>query len=112
MAYDSVADSQSDGRIEEAKQFLRLCNDSDSNNRAEALDDVRFAAGDQWPVDVQNSRVLEARPCLTINKVDAYIRQICNQQRQQRPAALTCDIAQSHTCPLYRHEWPVDSSEL
>jgi hypothetical protein len=85
MAYDRVADSQSDGRIEEAKDFLRLCNDSDSNNRAEALDDVRFAAGDQWPVDVQNSRVLEARPCLTINKVDAYIRQICNQQRQQRP---------------------------
>ena len=85
MAYDSVADSQSDGRIQEAKDFLRLCNDSDSNNRAEALDDVRFAAGDQWPVDVQNSRVLEARPCLTINKVDAYIRQICNQQRQQRP---------------------------
>ena len=85
MAYDSVADSQSDGRIGEAKDFLRLCNDSDSNNRAEALDDVRFAAGDQWPVEVQNSRVLEARPCLTINKVDAYIRQICNQQRQQRP---------------------------
>ena len=85
MAYDSVADSQSDGRIEEAKQFLRLCNDSDSNNRAEALDDVRFAAGDQWPVDVQNSRVLEARPCLTINKLDAYVRQVCNQQRQQRP---------------------------
>jgi len=85
MAYDRVADSQSDGRIEEAKDFLRLCNDSDSNNRAEALDDVRFAAGDQWPVDVQNSRVLEARPCLTINKLDAYIRQICNQQRQQRP---------------------------
>ena len=85
MAYDKVADSQSDGRIAEAKDFLRLCNDSDSNNRAEALDDVRFAAGDQWPVDVQNSRVLEARPCLTINKVDAYIRQICNQQRQQRP---------------------------
>jgi len=85
MAYDRVADSQSDGRIEEAKDFLRLCNDSDSNNRAEALDDVKFAAGDQWPVDVQNSRVLEARPCLTINKVDAYIRQICNQQRQQRP---------------------------
>jgi hypothetical protein len=34
---------------------------------------------------VQNSRVLESRPCLTINKVDAYVRQICNQIRQQRP---------------------------
>jgi len=83
--YDSINDMEYDSRIDEAKQFLRLCGDVDSNNRAEALDDVRFAAGDQWPVDVQNSRVLEARPCLTINKIDAYIRQICNQQRQQRP---------------------------
>ena len=83
--YDSINDMENDSRISEAKEFLRLCGDVDSNNRAEALDDVRFAAGDQWPVDVQNSRVLEARPCLTINKVDAYIRQICNQQRQQRP---------------------------
>ena len=74
-----------DPRIEEAKQFLRFCGEADSNNRAEALDDVRFCAGDQWPVETQNSRLLESRPCLTINKVDAYVRQICNQQRQQRP---------------------------
>jgi len=78
-------DSNEDNRINDAKKFLNLCNDVDSNNRAEALDDVRFCAGDQWPVDVQNSRVLESRPCLTINKVDAYVRQICNQIRQQRP---------------------------
>ena len=74
-----------DPRIEEAKQFLRFCGEADANNRAEALDDVRFCAGDQWPVETQNSRLLESRPCLTINKVDAYVRQICNQQRQQRP---------------------------
>lgn len=60
-----------DPRIEEAKQFLRFCGEADSNNRAEALDDVRFCAGDQWPVETQNSRLLESRPCLTINKVDA-----------------------------------------
>ena len=74
-----------DSVIDEAKQFLRLAADSDSNNRAEALEDLKFAAGDQWPVEIQNSRTLEARPCLTINKLDAYIRQITNQQRQQRP---------------------------
>ena len=87
MAYDSVSEAQSDGdsRIEEAKQFLRLCSDSDSNNRSEALEDLKFAAGDQWPVEIQNSRVLEARPCLTINKLDPYVRQITNQIRQQRP---------------------------
>ena len=78
-------ETDQDSRIQQAMEFLRQVNDVDSNNRAEALDDVRFAAGDQWPVEVQNSRVLEARPCLTINKVDAYCRQIVNQIREQRP---------------------------
>ena len=76
---------ENDKRIDDAKQFLKFANDADSNNRSEALEDLKFAAGDQWPVEIQNSRTLEARPCLTINKVDAYCRQIANQQRQQRP---------------------------
>ena len=76
---------EQDSRIQQAMEYLRQVNDIDSNNRAEALDDVRFSAGDQWPVDVQNSRILESRPCLTINKVDAYCRQIVNQIREQRP---------------------------
>ena len=78
-------DTEQDSRIQQAMEYLRQVNDIDSNNRAEALDDVRFSAGDQWPVDVQNSRILESRPCLTINKVDAYCRQIVNQIREQRP---------------------------
>ena len=78
-------DTDGDSRITEAIEFLRQAAEADTTNRAEALDDVKFAAGDQWPVEIQNSRTLEARPCLTINKVDAYVRQICNQQRQQRP---------------------------
>jgi hypothetical protein len=78
-------DIDGDSRITEAIEFLRQAAEADTTNRQEALDDVKFAAGDQWPVEIQNSRTLEARPCLTINKVDAYVRQICNQQRQQRP---------------------------
>ena len=78
-------DTDGDARITEAIEFLRQAAEADTTNRAEALDDVKFAAGDQWPVEIQNSRTLEARPCLTINKVDAYCRQITNQQRQQRP---------------------------
>jgi hypothetical protein len=78
-------DADGDPRISEAIEFLRQAAEADTTNRAEALDDVKFAAGDQWPVEIQNSRTLEARPCLTINKVDAYVRQITNQQRQQRP---------------------------
>ena len=78
-------DTDGDARITEAIEFLRQAAEADTTNRTEALDDVKFAAGDQWPVEIQNSRTLEARPCLTINKVDAYVRQITNQQRQQRP---------------------------
>ena len=74
-----------DQRIQDAQKFLRFANDADSYNRQEALDDLKFSSGDQWPVEVQNSRNLEARPCLTINKLDGFIRQVCNQQRQARP---------------------------
>ena len=78
-------DTDYDGRIGDAIKFLRLVGEADSQNRAEALGDLKFSAGDQWPVEIQNSRNLEARPCLTINKIDAYVRQVTNQQRQQRP---------------------------
>lgn len=76
---------ENDQRIQDAQKFLRFANDADSYNRQEALDDLKFSSGDQWPVEVQNSRNLEARPCLTINKLDGFIRQVCNQQRQARP---------------------------
>ena len=45
------ADDDESGIIDNAKAFLRFCSDNDSNNRVEALDDLKFAGGDQWPVD-------------------------------------------------------------
>ena len=78
-------DQGSDPRIGDAMQFLRMANEAESTNRSEGLEDLKFAAGDQWPVEIQNSRNLEARPCLTINKVDSYCRSIVNNIRQQRP---------------------------
>ena len=74
-----------DPRIDEAKQFLKMANDADTMNRQEALEDLKFVNGDQWPVELQNSRNLESRPVLTINKLDGYCRQVVNQIRQQRP---------------------------
>lgn len=74
-----------DSRIQEAIDFLKFSNEADTENRQQGLDDLRFSAGNQWPIEVQNSRHLEARPCLTINKLDAYVRQVVNQMRQARP---------------------------
>jgi hypothetical protein len=81
MAKDTVGDP----RIDEAKQFLKLANDADTMNRQEALEDMKFVGGEQWPVELQNSRNLESRPVLTINKLDGYCRQVVNQIKQQRP---------------------------
>jgi hypothetical protein len=74
-----------DSRIQEAIDFLKFANDADTMNRQEALEDLKFGAGDQWPVELQNSRNLESRPVIVVNKVDNYCRQVSNQQRQQRP---------------------------
>jgi hypothetical protein len=71
--------------IQEAQDFLKLANEADTMNRQNALEDLKFGGGDQWPVELQNSRNLESRPVITVNKVDNYCRQVSNQQRQQRP---------------------------
>ena len=71
--------------IQEAQDFLKLANEADTMNRQNALEDLKFGGGDQWPVELQNSRNLESRPVITVNKVDNYCRQVANQQRQQRP---------------------------
>ena len=69
----------------DAIEYLQHVGEVESENRSNGLDDLRFSAGEQWPAEVQNSRTLESRPCLTINKIDAHIRQVTNAQRQQRP---------------------------
>lgn len=82
---DDASLSDYDPRIDKAKKFLKMANDADTMNRQEALEDLKFVNGDQWPVELQNSRNLESRPVLTINKLDGYCRQVVNQMRQQRP---------------------------
>jgi hypothetical protein len=73
------------GIIDRAVKFLDLCEEAQSANRAEAMDDIRFREGQQWPAEVINSRKLQDRPMLTINKTDAYCTRVENEQRQQRP---------------------------
>lgn len=71
--------------IKECNENLKLAIEAETQNRAQALSDLKFSAGDQWPAFIQVQRELEHRPCLTINKTDAFIRQVVNEMRQQRP---------------------------
>lgn len=87
MAYDNDDEpvGDKDPRIDAAIKFMRRVSENDSVNRVNAQFWRKFRYGEQWPPEIQNSRTLEQRPCLTINKVDAYCKQVENQQRQQRP---------------------------
>lgn len=60
--------------------------DFDRQNREDALDDLKFAAGEQWPEDVLTERRAEQRPCLTINRVPQFVRQVIGDIRQNKPA--------------------------
>ena len=76
-----------DDLLKEAKEAFELCVQHEADNRAQALDDIRFARlGEQWPAEVRRRRELDARPCLTINRLPAFIRQVVNDARQNRPA--------------------------
>lgn len=48
-------------------------------------DDVSFLYGDQWPESVRKERELENRPCLTINRLPAFVAQVVSDMRQNSP---------------------------
>lgn len=73
--------------LKEAREAFELAADAEAENRREALDDLRFARlGEQWPERVRRERELDGRPCLTINRLPAFIRQVVNDARQNKPA--------------------------
>ena len=71
--------------ILECQDRYKLATDSESANRQEAIADISFANGEQWPVDIKRDRDTDARPCLTINITDAMVRRVTNALRENRP---------------------------
>lgn len=68
--------------IQEAKERFQLC--LDAEDRAEAMEDLRFRNGDQWDEEAVRQRELDSRPCLTMNNVPAIIHQVTNDVRQNK----------------------------
>ena len=80
-----------------ARDRLSMAISAYSESREDELDDLRFYAASpdnqwQWPADVLATRgavqgqTINARPCLTINKLPQHVRQVTNDQRQNRPS--------------------------
>lgn len=73
--------------LQEARDKFDLAVEAEADNRADALDDIRFARlSEQWPEEIRRQREREQRPCLTINRLPTFIRQVVNDARQNKPS--------------------------
>ncbi|CAB5194484.1 Phage P22-like portal protein [uncultured Caudovirales phage] len=93
----SRSDKDSANVLATARHRMTMAVAAYSESREDELDDLRFAAGSpdnnwQWPADVLATRgsvqgqTINARPCLTINKLPQHVKQVTNDQRQNRPS--------------------------
>ena len=87
---------EGDDRLATMRHRFTVAMAAYSDSREDELDDLRFMAGSpdnawQWPADVLATRgavqgqTINARPCLTINKLPQHVRLVTNEQRQNRP---------------------------
>jgi hypothetical protein len=82
-----MADEKPTDLLSQGRTAFERCQDAEKENRECALDDIRFSRlDDQWPETIVKQRSVEQRPCLTINKLPAFIRQVVNDARQNKPS--------------------------
>lgn len=82
MAANIKTDQQKQDFIALALTRFQACADAEQKTRSEALADIEFSLGDQWPQGIADGQAVK----LTINRMPQFIRQVTNEQRQQRPA--------------------------
>ncbi|UOF77635.1 phage P22 like portal protein [Caudoviricetes sp.] len=92
-----VSDASEGDRLATMRHRFTVASAAYADSREDELDDLRFMAGSpdnqyQWPADVLATRgavqgqTINARPCLTINKLPQHVRLVTNEQRQNRPS--------------------------
>lgn len=75
---------QKDKIIAQAKRHYELACTAESENRQEMIDDLKFAALDQWPDEVKKER--KNRPMLVLDHTGQTIRKVLGDIRQTLPS--------------------------
>lgn len=79
--------------IAKSLKRFKITAESESESRRQGLEDLRFSIGTgQWDEAVKANRELEGKPCLTINRAPAFLRQYTGEERQHRPAMLVSPV--------------------
>jgi hypothetical protein len=73
--------------LDQAKDDFKRCHDAESEQRKLSEECLRFGVlGEQWPEEVKTQREKEGRPCLTINRLPVFQKQVTNDARMNRAA--------------------------
>ena len=60
--------------------------EADRENRLEDLDDLEKLSGRQWPEDIRREREADGKPCMTVNRLPQFVRQVTGDIRRMNPA--------------------------
>ena len=76
--------------LEQAREDFKRAAETESDQRKVSLDDLEFCKlGKQWAQEVEEKRRQEGRPCLTINRLPSFVKQVTNDARMNRPSITT-----------------------
>lgn len=78
--------------MELAMERFRFAAMSEKDNRDNMRKDMEFYTSDQWDNAIRNNRMQGQRPCLTINRLPQFTRQITNALRQNMPSIRTIPV--------------------
>lgn len=88
-----------------AKERFKLAEEAEKELRELALEDLKFASGEQWPDAILRKRKAKNKPCLTVNRIPQFVRQVVNDIRQNKPAIKVSpvdDNADIDTAKIYQ----------
>ena len=79
----SMADDKVPLFLQKARKQYERSRQACQKNYREAMEDLEFKIGNQWPKEALESR--RGRPMLTLNNQPQFVKTVANEWRQQRP---------------------------
>jgi hypothetical protein len=75
-----------DGFLANMREQYKSDSKAMQENHEQALDDLRFFAGDQWDDRIRRQRETNGRPCLTTDHLAQHVRQVTGDIRLNKPS--------------------------
>ena len=81
-----MANKQDRKILDEALERFKQANEAEQEFRRQFTSDLEFVSNDQWEPLARQQRTQTGRPCNTYDRINPALRQIVNEERQNRPS--------------------------